>query len=207
MLNSITATSAIDNQLQQAAEHSVEGDANITIKEITDFSLIQLAAWADTISQTEAIAAQVANATTAPGYGQATVGYQASLLRIEPLKYWVLCTNDSEDENQSTESLLKDLTELDAETACVLDLSHSRTWLRINGIYAQSLLNHFLPIDLRDDHFKINTVATTAFHHVGVTLWLSETGFELLLPRSFAASLTEILTASARQYGFRIISS
>ena len=47
-------------------------------------------------------------------------------------------------------------------------------------------------------------VATSAMHHVAVTIWRSGDAFNLLIPRSFAVSLTELLIASAQQYGLRI---
>jgi len=205
--NTMTPISAIQDQLKQADKHSIAADANLTIKVVTDFSLIQLAAWADTLSKTEHTATQIAGAAQAPGFGSASVGDNASLLRVEPLKYWMIFANNSADDKRHAENVVSELSELQAETTCVLDLSHSRTWLQISGSHAPALLNHFLPIDLRDSHFAKNTVVNTAFHHIGVTLWRSDTAFELLLPRSFAASLTELLTASARQYGYKIITT
>jgi sarcosine oxidase gamma subunit len=48
-------------------------------------------------------------------------------------------------------------------------------------------------------------VAATAFHHVGVTLWRSEAGYELFLPRGFALSLWELLYESAQQFGVEVV--
>jgi len=39
------------------------------------------------------------------------------------------------------------------------------------------------------------------FHQVGVTLWREEKQFNILIPRSSAQSLWELLYESARQYG------
>ena len=35
-----------------------------------------------------------------------------------------------------------------------------------------------LPLDLRDAFCPVGSVASTALHHVGITLWRSEDGFE-----------------------------
>ena len=75
-----------------------------------------------------------------------------------------------------------------------------------NQIEADSttLLNRHLPIDLRENSFPLNSVASTAFHHCSVTLWRSVEGYELFLPRAFALSLWEILVESASQFGYEI---
>ncbi|WP_395174169.1 sarcosine oxidase subunit gamma [Roseibium alexandrii] len=87
----------------------------------------------------------------------------------------------------------------------VLDLSSSRTWINLNGPNATHLLNNFLPVNLSDTAFPTGSVASSAFHHIGITLWRDEHGFNLLLPRSFAISLWEQLTDSAAQYGYAVI--
>jgi len=201
MLNSMSIGSAVQEQLQQAELRSQSVAANITITEICDFSLIQLATWADTLVEIENAALKIAAAETSPHFGQASIGENAALLRVEPLKYWLLQSSENQSATRFSENTVTKLLGVDTAKVCVLDLSHSRTWLRINGAQAETLLNHFLPIDLRETHFQINSLANTAFHHVGVTLWKSASGFELLLPRSFAATLTELLLESALQYG------
>ena len=51
----------------------------------------------------------------------------------------------------------------------------------------------------------MHSVASTAFHHVGVTLWRSVEGYELFLPRGFAVSLWQGLLESAEQFGVEVI--
>jgi sarcosine oxidase gamma subunit len=46
---------------------------------------------------------------------------------------------------------------------------------------------------------------STAFHHVGITLWCSDDGFELFIPRGFALSLWEVLAETAAQFGAEIV--
>jgi len=67
------------------------------------------------------------------------------------------------------------------------------------------LLNRNLPLDLRPSSFPVGSVASTVFHYVGVTLWHSDEGFELFLPRSFAVSLWELLQKNAAQFGFEVV--
>lgn len=106
-------------------------------------------------------------------------------LRIEPLKWWV--TGASE------------LASSDSYT--VLDLTASRCWLRLSGPNAAQLLNHFLPLDLSDVACPLGSVRSSGFHHIGITLWRTQDGFNLFLPRSFAASLWELIYEVGAQYG------
>ena len=164
-------------------------ESGVVIREVSDLNLWQLAAWPETLPAAAENLATASGVGSVPGFGCAVGTESLALLRIEPLKLWVYGFSASS--NGSDESV-------------VLDLSHSRTQLRITGEYATTLLNGYLPIDLRDAAFPVNSVASTAFHHVGVTLWRSPAGYELFMPRGFALSLWELLQESALQYGLVI---
>ena len=166
------------------------GSSGVTLTEVPNMTLVQLAAWPQTLAEVASKAATAAGANAAPGPGQAIDGSQGSLLRIEPLKWWLFgATADA----------------IDAESGTTIDISHSRTHIRITGDAAATLLNRHLPLDLRDASFAVNSVASTAFHHVGVTLWRSQHGYELFLPRGFAVSLWEGLLESAEQFGVDVV--
>ena len=164
-------------------------EGGVVIREITDLTLWQLAAWPETLIGAADQLAIASGVGSVPGFACATGSETLALLRIEPLKFWVYGASASS---------------AGADESVVLDLSHSRTQLRISGEYATTLLNGYLPIDLRDNAFPVNSVASTAFHHVGVTLWRSPAGYELFMPRGFALSLWELLQESALQYGLVI---
>jgi len=117
------------------------------------------------------------------------VSEHGALLRVEPLKWWLLGA---------------DAPALAPEHGASLDLSHSRTHLRISGAQAAALLNRHLPLDLREASFKEGAVASSALHHVSVTLWRSAHHYELFIPRGFALSLWEVLLESAAQFGAEV---
>ncbi len=167
-----------------------EGARGVTLTEIRDLSLYQIAGWPDKLATVGAMAAQAISADDAPGPTRATTGTSGTLLRIEPLKWWIFAAPPPA---------------LTPEDGATLDLSHSRTHVRITGPEAVTLLNRHLPLNLREAAFPVGSVASTAFHHVGVTLWHSETGFELFLPRGFALSLWEMLLESAAQFGGEVV--
>ncbi|WP_269580774.1 sarcosine oxidase subunit gamma [Roseibium sp. Sym1] len=173
-----------------------EGTTGVTLSEVGSFCLVQVSAWPESLRSVGKEAARLAGCGEAPGPGQATAGANGTLLRIEPLKWWLIS-------RQAPSSQLS----LTAGDGAVLDLSSSRTWVTLSGADAAGLLNRFLPLDLSDRAFPPGSSASTAFHHIGVTLWPDDEGFNLLLPRSFAASLWEMLTESAAQFGYEIRSA
>jgi len=162
------------------------GEAGVTLQLMRDLTLSQVAAWPDTLAAAGAKAAKAVGAKEAPGPCASAAGKKGVVLRIEPLKWWIVGASAPK---------------LDPKQGSSLDLSHSRTRVRVSGPEAATFLNRFIPLDLRDQSFPAGTVASTAMHHVGVTLWRSEAGYELLLPRGFALSLWEVMVETAAQFG------
>lgn len=170
--------------------HGAPGDPGVILEEIRDLALHQIAAWANTIDQVAAIAAETVGADKAPGPLNAQVGSHGALLRIEPLKWWAFGAAPPA---------------IDPEIGNTLDVSHSRTHIRITGPNATEFLNRHFPLDLRDSAFPVGAVASSVTHHVGCTLWHSEAGYELFIPRGFAMALWEGFVESAEQFGLEVV--
>ncbi len=161
----------------------------VTLQEIRDLTLWQLAVWPDSLSSTAAQVADSFGIASVPDFCSSGTSGNISMLRIEPCKFWIVGSA---------------LSEIDSSKGAVIDLSHSRTHVRVTGADATTVLNSYLPLDLRERSFPAGGVASTAFHHVGITLWRSEHGYELFLPRGFAVSLWELLCEASEQYGLSV---
>jgi len=187
----VASSSSVERVSALAAHYAPEAnaDASVTLTEIRNLVLWQLAVWPDTIDSAGNAVASKLGVNSFPTFCASVTSGDVSMLRIEPCKFWVLGAA---------------LSEPDASDGAVLDLSHSRTHIRISGTKASVVLNSYLPLDLREPAFPVGTVASTAFHHVGVTLWRTEHGYELFVPRGFAVSLWELLTEASQQYGLAI---
>lgn len=164
--------------------------AGVCLAEVPSLKLYQVAAWANSIDVVGAQVAKAVGCERAPGPCEAAAVGTVAALRIEPLKWWLYGVEASA---------------VDAEQGAILDISHSRTHIRISGPDATTLLNRHLSLDLREHSFPIGSVASTMIHHVGVTLWRADTGYELFIPRGFALSLWEGIVDSAKQFGVEII--
>ena len=170
--------------------HGREGQTGVILCDMPNLMLQQVAAWPETLEQVGAKAAQAVGLATAPGPGQTNTGSAGVLLRVEPLKWWLYGTT---------------LADLSPDAGCLLDLSHARTHVRVSGPDAATCLNRHLPVDLRHGTCPVGSVVSTALHHVAVTLWRSEHGFELFLPRGFALSCWEVLMETAEQFGVEVV--
>ncbi|NND81792.1 MAG: sarcosine oxidase subunit gamma [Gammaproteobacteria bacterium] len=183
------------NRLSALAGHyspgrfGAEGQAGVHLSVVADLRLHQVAAWPDSLPAVGQLLANSIGQAAKPGPGCAISSEQGAVLRIEPLKFWLLNL---------------DPPTIEAEQGCSLDLSHSRTCVHIDGPQAQEFLGRLLPLDLRAAAFPDNRVASSALHHVGVTLWHRGGGYDLFIPRGFAVSIWEVLHATALQFGLEI---
>lgn len=150
----------------------------VCLHEVVGLNLQQITAWHDTHAQV------AESAATAAGQSGGT------LLPIAPLTWWLLGGHHPG---------------LAAELGATLDLSHSRTQLQISGARATDLLNRHIPIDLRAASFPEGAVASSALHHVNITMWHSPQGYELFITRSSALFVWDLLVESAAQFGGEII--
>ena len=166
------------------------GNTGVILHEPADLVLHQVAAWQDSMDEVGKSLAKLIGADAVAGPRQAVTGSKGSMLRIEPMKWWL-------------EGIAAP--EFDAEKAMTLDVSHSRTRVRVSGDQAAEFLNRHFPLDLREDSFPVGSVASSNTHHVGCTLWHSQEGYELFMPRGFALSLWEGLVESAQQFGVDIV--
>jgi heterotetrameric sarcosine oxidase gamma subunit len=165
------------------------GNTGVILREPPDLMLHQVAAWQDTMEEVGNELAKLIGAKTYAGPCASVSGSKGSMLRIEPMKWWLVGVSAPE---------------FDAQKAVTLDLSHSRTRVCVSGDDAAEFLNRHFPLDLREASFPAGAVASSATHHVGVTLWRSQDGYELFIPRGFALSLWEGFVESAQQFGLEI---
>ncbi|WP_439397362.1 sarcosine oxidase subunit gamma [Bradyrhizobium sp. PMVTL-01] len=102
-----------------------------------------------------------------------------------------------------------DLLKLFSDHAAVSDQSHARAALRLSGPRVREVLAKGSMVDLHPSAFPVGATALTSFAHVDVQLWRTDDGpegpiFEILVPRSMAASFCAWFTASAAEFGCRI---
>ena len=85
-----------------------------------------------------------------------------------------------------------------------LDLSDARTFIYVSGSASADLLARLAAVDVRQSHFQDGDILTTGIHHIAVQIWRHKGDFILILPRSFAASLYQLITEIAGQFGYEV---
>lgn len=167
----------------------VNDEIKIIFREIKDLHIMQIAAWPDTLESVELKLSKIINSKKAPSFNESVSHENIHILRMEPLKWWLIGKKD-----------IKIF-----EGATKLDLSHAFTSIEIKGDAVKNFLNRHLSLDLRDQSFPINTIASSAIHHVSVKIWRTNLGYTLFIPRGFALSIWEILLETASQFGYEVI--
>ena len=169
--------------------NAANNESRLQLSEIKNLQLTQVAAWPESINKVGSNIANHLNFSEYAPPNKAIVNNSVVMMRIEPLKWWIVGS---------------DVPMLSSNEGTSLDLSHSLTHLEISGLSASLFLNRHLPIDLREKYFPVNSVASSAIHHVSVKLWRSDSGYHLFIPRGFALSLWEIFLETASQFGYEI---
>ena len=168
----------------------INNKITLTFQEIRDLDIKQIAAWTTTIESVDLKLASLMNISNAPSFNQAVSVNNRHILRIEPLKWWLI----------GGEKI-----EIDSEIGTIIDLSHAFTSIEMKGENIRNLLKRHLPLDLRDQSFPVNSTASSAIHHISVKIWRVDDGYRLFIPRGFALSIWEILLETASQFGYEIL--
>ncbi len=96
------------------------------------------------------------------------------------------------------EGKLKDL-------ASVIDQSHGRVTIRVDGPKSRNVLAKGTPVDLYTDEFAVGSSAVTQMAHVGIHLTrVGDNAFELSVFRGFSESFWEWLTEMSLEFGYQV---
>ena len=128
----------------------LQGKSNVILSEIKSTIINQVAAWPDTLNEIGTRVSQSLNLEKYPEANKVISSDNIAMLRIEPLKWWVISPGGIEYQDlvDSSISVLKSLEGyIDlSDKGSFLDLSHSRTHVRILGQDSRTLLNRHLSL-------------------------------------------------------------
>ncbi len=157
-------------------------------------SLWQIACWPKTAGAVEKQLAKAVGAK-APAPGKVSVAGDGRLLvRIEPLKWWVLGADDAECPYEPA-----------ADDGVFLDMSHDQVAIDVTGPEAAELLKRMVSIDLREAAFPDLSFASTTVHHMFLKVLRQDRdgvpNYRLMAMRSYADNLREVVSHHLHQYG------
>jgi sarcosine oxidase subunit gamma len=173
------------------------GEAGVTLTERRLTSLVQVAAWPETVEQVTDTVASLVGCAPPQGPSGSSGGPDGALLAIAPGRLLV--------ESRDARLAERLAGQLGPELGAVTDLSHARIAIRITGPKAAWILSKGMAIDFYPEAFPPMKVAQSAIHEVGVIVRrLSADSFDLYVYRGFALSFWEWLTEAAAETGYRV---
>lgn len=157
-------------------------------------SLWQVACWPETFAAVETRLSEALGAD-APAPGKVSVAKDGRLLiRVEPLKWWVLGADGAECPHQP-----------DAADGVFLDMSHDQVSIDVTGPDAVELLKRMVSVDLREAAFPDLSFASTTVHHMFLKVLRQDRDgmpcYRLMAMRSYGDNLREIVAHHLHQYG------
>lgn len=158
--------------------------AGITLSAVPRGTVWQVACWADTFDAVESELGTACGCTMpAPGQIAATSDGR-SVIRVEPLKWWIIGPEGAECPLQPG-----------PDQGAWLDLSHDQAAISIQGTNAAELVKRMVSIDLREAAFPDQSYATTEMHHMITRVLRQDTDgpcYQVWVMRSYADTLREI---------------
>ncbi|MER8726211.1 sarcosine oxidase subunit gamma family protein [Mesorhizobium sp. M1027] len=149
---------------------------------VVDCPLIQIEGWDGTLRQFET-SVSASLGTKLPASIGETVRHKALLIiRIAPRRLWLAL-----DEGMQAPALV-----VDPDLGCSVPLGEGRVRLKMAGPDIARLLSGCIAVDWHAPTAAPGRAVQTSFHHVPVLfLRTGETACELIVPRSFARSLSD----------------
>jgi sarcosine oxidase subunit gamma len=155
----------------------------VALTELRAGSILQVSAWPDTSGVVASVVAEFVG-TAVPAVGSAAEKDGIAVLAIAPGR--LLIRSDSDDQAPRFEAAFF------ARDGAVVDLSHGRVVLRLEGEGADEVLSACVALDFDPTIFPSGRVAQSMIHHLDVVVHRrAAQSFDLWVLRSFALSLAE----------------
>lgn len=192
----LESRSALANHLKPG-RFGAGTDIGVTLSEVRGRHIFQAAGWPETFPSISKRLAETAGTTVPGAFRLASVADTVTAIWIGAERLW-FTTEDA--------GLLARLAaSVDDEEAVLLDLSQSRTIIRVAGSTARAVLAKGVAIDLHADAFPVQAVAQTMVEHAGTLVHrVGPEAFEIYVPRSYAAAIWHSLTVSSAEFGYQV---
>ncbi|MAS04378.1 MAG: sarcosine oxidase subunit gamma [Ahrensia sp.] len=169
----------------------------VILSERFGLSIVEVAAWKSGESKCRAAIKAATGLTlkTAPGSG--TVKPDTTAFNIAPAR-WLVSGEDAEHVAKLAESI--------GDNGSVVDLSHGRSVLRIDGRKSRWVLSKLFAIDFAEEAFAKADGLSTIHHDFMVQIQRADDdAFDIYVFRSFARSFWHVLCRSSEEVGYRVL--
>lgn len=178
-----------------------QGDAPVTLTAVPLGALFQIAGWPDSFAARAGAVLGTLGFAGVGDYGTVQRVPGALAFRIAPERVLVRLADAG--------AWHAAVAGADPAETPSLDLSHSRTIIRVAGPAAAELLARLVPIDLHVEVFPRDRCAQTGLHGVPVLLHRGDDGpvppaYDLYVPYTWAGSVWEVVAEGATPFGCRV---
>lgn len=168
--------------------------ARVRLGEARQWHLVQVAAFATTLSDLERTLRTELESDLPQRIGETVVAHRRHLLKTGPEQYWII-SPESDDLPGALQAAVP------PELGAVTLLSHSRTCIVVEGPAARELLATSIALDLHPSAFSVGAFALTGIHHTPVLVYrTAEDRYELFVMRTFALCVWDGLADSALEF-------
>jgi methylglutamate dehydrogenase subunit D len=191
--------SALTEALRRGGRDGSAGLRHLRLGELRGWSLVQLAAFPDTLHEFERALRPVLSGAELPPHARAeTLSAGQLVFNTGPGQFWILSP-----EGQDLAATCR--LAIPPHLGSVTSLSHSRTRLLIEGSRAREVLSNGIAIDLHPAVFPVTGFAITGLHHTSVLLHRAGAArYELYVMRSYALWLWGWLIDAALPFGYEL---
>jgi heterotetrameric sarcosine oxidase gamma subunit len=193
--------SALSGVLKAEGRSGPVGGRQLRIGETRNWSLLQIAAFAGTLSSLEGAVRPVLGTTLPTQSGKVLSVEGRRVLKTGPEQYWIITRHGGD--------LLRSLhNAVTPDIGSIVSLSHSRTWIWIEGDAARETMAKGIALDFHPLIFEIDRFALTGLHHTPILVHRSgDNRYELFAMRTFSQSVMEWLIDAALPFGYEIAAS
>ncbi|MFY9240485.1 MAG: sarcosine oxidase subunit gamma family protein [Roseovarius sp.] len=174
-----------------AGRFGASGDVGVTLGTRPIMDLWQIANW-DLLASS---ASPALNALGLDGPGDYRCAQQAG-----PVTSWRIAPDKILLEGAG------DMTAHASVDLMVLDLSHAKVAVTLQGARARDVLSQLIAIDTAPGAFKRGDFVQTGIHHVGVLIHCTgDDTFSILIPASWSETVWEVLFDNALPHGLSVV--
>jgi heterotetrameric sarcosine oxidase gamma subunit len=175
------------------------GEAGCRLGEVRGWTLLQVAGFPGGFGAIETSIATHCGSAPPATIGPVVSSGDLLLLRTGPEQIWIVGPGGA----LAQEPALR--ADIDPAKVAFTPLSHSRTWMFIEGPRARDVLAKGIAIDLSKDRFPIDRFALTGLDHTPILLHRSAADrYEIWSMRTFALTVWDWLTDAALEYGYEV---
>ncbi|MBT5074277.1 MAG: hypothetical protein HOJ34_04345 [Kordiimonadaceae bacterium] len=169
----------------------------LSIKEVRYQSMVLIKSWPDSAQKTDAILAAFLGIDALPVVGDFISQNDIYFAVISPGHFMMFSNN---------ELLCSEISKLfSADIASVVDISHSRCGISLNGKNSDNLLNKGIAINLTDDDLPGMSVLQSSIHSIGIIMFkLQHDDYLIFSYSSFFDSFYAWVIDSAEEYGYAL---